>query len=385
MNGIELDTFYLSWNKLKATVPASLSATTGNFAITVSRKGHASNFLNLTVSGNSTDNYNWAPLTARLQTFISNETPLPNSSVRGLTFMISRHGKIIYSQGFGNQTVETVLPIASATKMPSGMTVMSLVDEGRLELDRPISQYLSGYATVPPDKSNITVRMLFNHISGLAQEDCLGLQSTATLQECTQEILDAPLVFPPGTQFSYGGASMHVAGGIVEAITGESWSSYFNRKIAVPLGLTRFTYGNTNNPRIAGGASSDVGDYTRLMQAYLAGGVYGNSRILSRNSYVEMQTDQKGSLPVVNSPGGTFLTGYSFGWWHSGTSYLQSQPQPQTPGLELSDPGAFGCTPWLDLEHNYTAIILIQKQTSTGLAIWNDVRPLIIEQMRLNP
>lgn len=178
---------------------------------------------------------------------------------------------------------------------------------------------------------------------------------------------------------------MQIAGGVVEAITGESWNSYFARKVGTPLGLTRFTYTNTNNPRIAGGANSDVGDYTRIMQTYLSGGVWSDTRILSLARYYEMQTDQKRDLPVVNSPGGSTLTGYSYSWWHSSSSYLQSQPQPQTPGLELSDQGAFGCTPWIDLEYNYTAILLIQDQTSTGTMIWNQIRPLIIEQMQNNP
>ena len=384
LNGTNLDTFYVSWNKLKATVPASLVAAAGTLSVRVVRKSYESNAFNMTVSPTPVGSYTWGPLASKLQTFISNQTPLPAGSVRGLTFMLARHGKILYSQGFGNQTIDSVLLIASATKMPSGMTMMALVDEGRLDLDRPISTYLAGYATVPPDKANITVRMLFNHTSGLSEPACLGFPTTGTLQQCTQDILNAPLDFSPGTQFLYGGASMQVAGGIVEAITGESWNAYFSRKIAMPLGLTRFTYGNSNNPRIAGGASSDVGDYTRLLQAYLAGGVYGNSRILSRNSYLEMQTDQKRDLPVAGSPGGTDFPGYSYGWWHSGAGYLQSQPQPQTPGLELSDPGAFGCIPWIDLEHNYTAIILIQSQTGTGRAIWNQIRPLIIEQMQAN-
>jgi CubicO group peptidase (beta-lactamase class C family) len=383
VNGVALDTVSLAWNKLRATVPANLAATAGTLEVRVVSRNRPSNAINLTVSGSPVGNYNWTALTAKLNGFISNQTPLPPDKVRGLTFMLSRHGKVIYSQSFGNQTLDSVLPIASSTKMPSGMAVLSLVDEGRLNLDTPISIYLQGYATVPADKANITVRMLFNHTSGLSQEDCLG-NVNSTLQACVQEILNTPLSFAPGTRFAYGGSSMQVAGGVVEAITGESWNAYFSRKIAQPLGLTSFTYGNTNNPRIAGGASSDVGDYTRLMQAYLSGGVYGNTRILSRNMYVEMQTDQKRDLPVLNSPGGNTLTGYSYGWWHTSPAFLQQQPQPQTIGLELSDQGAFGCTPWIDLEYNYTAIILIQRQTSTGTAIWNEIRPLIIEQMRNN-
>jgi len=55
---------------------------------------------------------------------------------------------------------------------------------------------------------------------------------------------------------------------------------------------------------------------------------------------------------------------------------------PGSSGPELSDPGAFGCTPWIDLDLSYTAIILIQSRTGIGTEIWNAVRPLVIEQVR---
>jgi len=378
INGVTLDTVSLAWNKLRATVPANLAASVGTAQVKVIKYGRQSNSVDLTISALPVGNYNWAALTARLQTYVPGTVP-------GLTLQITRHGKTIYSQTFGNQTVNSVLPIASSTKMPSMLAIMTLVDEGRLNLDAPISGYLNGYATVPSDKSNITMRMLMNHISGVAQDQCLNNQTSTTLQACTQSILNSPIEFTPGTRFSYGGSSMQVAGGVVEAITGQSWNQFFAQKVGTPLGLTRFTYTDTDNPRIAGGASSDVGDYNKIIQAYLSGGVFDSTRILSRAMYYEMQTDQKGTLPVVNSPGGTSLTGYSFGWWHSSAAYLQSQPQPQTVGLELSDQGAFGCTPWADFNYNYSAVLLINDRTSTGTTIWNAVRPLIIEQMQANP
>lgn len=223
INGVTLDTVSLAWNKLRATVPANLTATPGNLEVKVVWKNRASNALNLNVEGAPVGNYNWTALTAKLQTFVP-------ATVPGLTLMISRHGRVIYSQAFGNQTVNSVLPIASSTKMPSMLAIMTLVDDGRLNLDTPISNYLNGYATVPSDKSSITMRMLMNHISGVAQDECLNNQTSMTLQACTQSILNSPIEFAPGTKFSYGGASMQIAGGVVEAITGQSWNQFFAAK-----------------------------------------------------------------------------------------------------------------------------------------------------------
>lgn len=380
LNGVDLDTYFISWNRLRAVVPAGLIGAPGTLPLTVVSKGRPSNTINLNVSGSPVGNYDWTALTATLQSHVP-------STVPGLTMMISRHGRVIYSQAFGNQTVNTVLPIASATKFPSMTAIMTLVDSGALNLDAPISTYLNGFVNVPPDKSSLTMRMLMNHTSGLsgtADAPCLD-DRTTTLQLCAQQILNLPLAYAPGTRFDYGGNSMQLAGYVAEALSGQSWNQFFAQRVGTPLGLTRYTYTNTQNPRVPGGAFSDVGDYTRLLQMYLANGTFGNSRIISNPTYYEMQTDQRRGLTAINNPGGTRLTGYSYGWWHTDPAYLQSQPAPRTPGPELSDQGAFGCTPWIDFEHNYTAMILVNSNVPTATIIWNDARPLIVEQMLRNP
>ncbi len=379
LNGTGLDTYFVSWNKLRAIVPASLVSTAGNLSLRVVKNGRSSSAVNLGVISSPVGNYDWTALTARLQSYVP-------GTVSGLTMMISRHGRIIYSQAFGNQTVNTILPIASATKLPAMAAIMTLVDQGVLNLDAPITTYLNGLVTVPPDKAGITMRMLMNHTSGLsgtADAPCLDDRDT-TLRLCAQQILNLALAYTPGTRFDYGGNGMQLAGYVAEVLAGESWNQFFARKMGTPLGLTRFTFTNTQNPRVPGGAFSDVGDYTRILQMYLANGTYGGNRIVSNQSYYEMQTDQRRGLTALNNPGGNRLTGYSYGWWHSDPAYLASQPSPQTPGLELSDQGAFGCTPWIDFEHNYTAIILVNSNVASANVIWNDIRPLIIAQMLAN-
>ncbi len=380
LNDINLDTYFISWNKLRAVVPANLTTTPGAFSVRVMKLGGTSNAVNLNISASPVGNYDWTALSAELQSHVP-------ATVPGMTFMLSRHGRVIYSQAFGNQNLNTMLPLASATKFPSMAAILTLVDDGVLDLDTPISVYLKGFVTVPPDKASLTMRMLMNHTSGLsgtADAPCLSNRMT-TLQLCAQQILDLPLAYSPGTRFDYGGNGMQLAGYVAEVLAGESWNQFFAEKIGTPLGLTRYTYGNSLNPRVPGGAVSDVGDYTRIMQMYLANGIFGSARILSNQTYYEMQSDQRRGLPALNNPGGDRLTKYSYGWWHSSAGHLQNQPAPNTPGPELSDQGAFGCTPWIDLEHNYTAIILVNSNVPAATLIWNDVRPLIIEQMQNNP
>ena len=312
----------------------------------------------------------WIQLDVALGSFVP-------STVPGLAFLLTRRDETIFAAAYGDLTLDSVVAIASSTKIPSAVAIMTLADEGRLDVDEPVGTYLKGNIVWPEDKAAITTRMLLNHTSGVAQSTCLDNQLTTTLQACAQEIANLPLGFTPGTAFSYGGSSFQVAGYVAEVVSGIRWNDFFAQRVGTPLGLDRFTYMRTDNPRIAGGAQSDVGDYTRIMQMFLDGGVWQGRRILSSESVARMTQDQKGSLPVINSPGGTALPGYSFGWWISDPSLY-----PGSSGPELSDQGAFGCTPWIDLDLSYTAIILIQSRTGTGTEIWNAVRPLVIEQVR---
>lgn len=331
----------------------------------------------------------WSNLDRILITSIGDERSTTQNLFSGITLMIAAGDRIVYAKGFGDQTVDTVLPIASATKMPSGLVIMKLVELGLLDLDRPVGEYLKADQTFvwPADKAAITTRMLFNHTSGLSVDaPCLNDQRTTTLRDCAQAIARQELEFsPPGSRFAYSGSSMQVAGYIAELVSGKKWNELFADYVARPLGLTRFTYGATNNPRIAGGASSDAGDYLKILRMFLAGGVWEGRRLLSPGVWELMRTNQIGDVPKLpgRSPGRNTLTGYSFGWWHSDPAYLGQQPSPRTSGPELSDQGAFGATPWVDLGLNYAAVLLVNKRTQSATELWDQIRPLIVEQIRL--
>ena len=320
--------------------------------------------------------YDWSALDQMLESFVP-------AKVDGLTFLLAKDGQVIYEKALGNQTIDSFLPIASSTKMPSAVVILTLVEDGLLNLDEPVATYLQGHINWPADKAAITTRMLLNHTSGLLGDpDCIGHRWPGTLQECAQEIANAPLEFTPGTQFAYGGGSFQVAGYVAEVVSGKSWNDLFQERLATPLGLTQFTYsggtlGSETNPRIAGGASSDVYDYNKILQMILNDGQYNGTQILSPQTIQMMTTSQISGLPLLRSPGeDDLLLGYSFGFWISDPSI-----HPGSNGPELSDQGAFGCTPWVDFDLGYSAVLLIKDRTRTGIEIWNAIRPIIIEEI----
>jgi CubicO group peptidase (beta-lactamase class C family) len=378
-NGAKLETTRLSSNELTALVPAHLIATAGEAQITVNRKGVISNAVTFTITSSPpVTGYDWSELRNKLQDFVPGQ-------VIGLGLVISHKAQIVYSGTFGLQGGNAILPIASSTKMPSGTIIMKLVEQGLINLDEPITTYLQGKINVPADKAGITVRMLFNHTSGVVAEPACATNNFTTLKACAQEALNAPLEFTPGTKFAYGSGGMQVAGFVAEAVTGKGFTDLFDEILATPLGLTRFRYNSSTNPHIAGGAFSNTTDYIKILQMQLADGIFEGKQILSQVTIDEMQRNQIAGIEKLRSPGRAALTGYSFGWWHSDPAYLAQQPQPQTTGLELSDQGLFGCTPWIDKGLNYSAILLIFNDTQTATEIWNAIRPLIIEQIKKNP
>jgi len=156
----------------------------------------------------------------------------------------------------------------------------------------------------PRDKSATTTRMLFNHTSGLVPDPPCLSGANLTLAECAQQIADEPLEFTPGTAFAYGGGSMQLAGRVAELVAGKSWTELFNERVAAPLSLARFRYGDPLNPRLAGGESSDLGDYNRIQQMVLAGGRFAGRQVLPPSAIELWRTDQVAGVP--KQPEGTF-------------------------------------------------------------------------------
>lgn len=279
---------------------------------------------------------------------------------RGAALVLIKDGKIIYAKAFGRYSVDSVVPIASASKWYSGAVIMSLVDEGKLSLDDRLDKFFSG---LPGAKARITIRQLFSHTSGIQGDaPCLGNDNT-TLEECTRQILEMPLQYNPGTMFIYGGSSMQVAGRIAEIVSGMPWDTLFRRRIAEPLGMTGTHYdglGVTDNPRIPGGAASSGTDYARFMTMILNEGTYEGHTVLSRNAVMTMMQDQTFGVPIVYSPYTEYgdvdpdfpQARYGIGVWREKTDSGGRL-------VEAASPGAFGFSPWVDHQRRYAGVLSV--------------------------
>lgn len=242
---------------------------------------------------------------------------------------------------YGDYNPGTVVPIASASKLLSAIVVMSCVERDGLDLDAPVSAYLPEFLGT---KGTMTVRQMFSHTSGLPSNSVFAFDPSITLaQAVTRIALFTPLEATPGTDFCYGQVGMHVAGRVCEVITGLDWDTLFEERVASPLGLTSTNYDGlyeTDNPLIAGGAESSLGDYARVIRMLMNGGEYRGARILEPASIELMFTDMTDGLPIRCTPSPDLERNYGLGCW------VRGRPDGSR---RIDSPGAFGYTPWIEL------------------------------------
>jgi len=315
----------------------------------------------------------------------------------GLLIM-DKTGKVLYKQYFGNYSDQTYIPIASGSKWPSMATVMTLVDEGKLSLNDPVSKfYPAEFSTL--DRSNIVLRQLMSHTSGLAGGSQWISSDGITLQEAVKGIgqggfIGATAVSktalpygPNGSQFAYGGVSMHVAGGIAEKVSGKTWDILFKERIADKCQMPNTNYtalGATTNYRIAGGAGTRMMEYGNFLLMLFNDGLFNGIHVLSKSSVAEMLKDQTAGVPIASTPYETDLLRQSFryglGCWIE--EYTNNAP------TVFSDQGAFGFTPWLDKKRGIIGVLFVQRtlgavntqpspQTSPYTLIRNKVAELL--------
>lgn len=275
----------------------------------------------------------------------------------GLAVLVAdRSGALVYSREAGTFTAERVVPLASATKLLSAATIMTVVDEGLLELDAPISRYLDG---VPEDKSAITLRQLLSHTSGLHGpgygERAMNRQR-GSLSEVTEEIMALPLAAPPGRVFGYGEASLQVAGAMAEVVTGLDWHTLFAERITLPLAMASTTYG-TGLPFLGSSVQSSANEYLVFLRMLQDGGTHEGRRVLSEEAVKELLTEQTGGADLSGSPYAPFvmMLGQGFRMSYALGNWVERVDE-EGRAIDNASAGLFGFIPWIDRQNGTVGV-----------------------------
>lgn len=354
--------------------------------------------------------------------------------IQGSTAIIIRNGKIAYHKAAGYNDLEAKTPmqkdnifrIASQTKAITSVAVMILFEEGKLLLDDPVSKYIPAFKkqqvldkfnpadttwTAVPAKSEITIRQLLTHTSGLGyaqigskEANAIYAKSNLTagigvkddnLLDAMNRLAQLPLMHQPGEKWTYG-LNTDLLGCLVEVISGMSLDKFFKTRIFEPLGMndTYFTIpkekanrlvsiyredkdgklqkstaellnGKTVTPNYplesstyySGGAglSSTIYDYAVFLQMLLNNGVYNGKRILGRNTVRMMTMNQIGDLSRGDD---------KFGLGFQVVTERGSARTPSQAGT-FSWGGAFATSYWVDPKEKMVFLLYRQLQSST--------------------
>jgi polyhydroxybutyrate depolymerase len=266
----------------------------------------------------------------------------------------------------GDFAADQVLPIASASKWLAVALILTLVDEGKLDLDVPVARYVKEFDR--SDKQALTLRLCLAHTGGVPPRlsDRMRGQDMAKFAAAAA---DAALRDNPGSAFRYGGVGFQIAAVAAERVTGKSWHELFAERIAAPLGLTHTKFGKlqplggeagtTALPWAAGGAVSTLADYTRFLQMLVGKGTFAGRTILAEASVAAMWRDHVPEMVEVRSVGfdGQNVR-YGLGTW---IERLDGGV------VRVSDPGALGFTPWIDLDLGVGGVLAVRDRVGRVL------------------
>ncbi len=313
---------------------------------------------------------------ARIDAYIKNE--IAGNKIPGAAMLIQRNGKTAYFSSLGVRdpstkepmTPDTIFRIYSMSKPITTVAAMMLVEEGKLQLEEPLSKYIPSFANLKvgvekkgedgavgldtvPAKRQITIQDLMRHTSGLtygffgvgavkkAYVDAQLTEGDFDNAEFAERLAKLPLVYEPGTTWDYS-QSTDILGRVVEVVSGKSLYQFEKERLLDPLGMkdTAFyvpdtakaglvaepfpndrTIGNNavmDDPRVVrkwesggGGMVSTITDYGRFAQMILKGGTLDGRRYLSPKTVAYMGSNQIGPGSGV-TPGPYYLPGPGF-------------------------------------------------------------------------
>lgn len=183
------------------------------------------------------------------------------NNIPGLAFGIVINGKLMYAKGIGYRDVEKKVPvtptsiyrIASMTKSFTAMAILKLRDEGKLDLDDPISKFIPEISNTKPltaDAPPITVGNLLTHTAGFPEDNPWGDRQ---LQRTDKELIDfikkgISLSNTPGLNYEYSNLGFTILGHIITAVSGVPYEQYINEKILGPLNMPHTYWEYTDVP-----------------------------------------------------------------------------------------------------------------------------------------
>ena len=282
---------------------------------------------------------------ADLEAFLDALVPaqLQSRDIAGAVVAVVKDGQVLLAKGYGHADVAAKKPVVadqtlfrpgSISKVFTATAVMQLVEQGKLDLDRDVNEYLD-FAIPKTFAEPVTLRRLLTHTAGF--EEVLknlfvpSAKEMGTLRDYLVATKPQQL-FRPGTVPAYSNYGFALAGYIVERISNEPFERYISAHILEPLRMERSTFVQPLPPELeatmsrgymaaaqgaksfefipaapAGALTTTATDMTRFMLAFLADGTLDGATILKPETVRAMETRQLDLPPGVRTLGLTLM------------------------------------------------------------------------------
>lgn len=313
--------------------------------------------------------------------------------IPGLCVGVVEGEEIVYARGFGVQSLDTQVPVtpksifgvASVSKCFVATAIMQLVEQGRIDLDTPIVQYLPYFQLDDDRYTQITTRLILSHTSGMPDMDEVEYDELVyhpesdegAAERYVRALRNRKMVGAPGERFAYSNIAYNVLGDLIAKVSGQTFEEYMKQQVLLPSGMPDSTFFFPEVPRErlawphlrtpemivnpvypyhradapASFLHATVMDMCHWGITSLNSGVYSGNRILSANKYALMWTPvtPRSYPPFYEHAGLGWTLGHYEGWKtvsHGG--------------------GGFGWTDFLILlpEKNCGAVILCNEEST---------------------
>lgn len=246
----------------------------------------------------------------------------------------------------GNGSFDDYSGIASLGKYLAAATIMTLVDEGKINLDTPMSSYLPWLQGKNLYETYTVRDVLAHHTCIVADSAEFDNRQGVDLDVATRGVVNAnPFQAGMAYPIQYSSTSYKLAARVAEAVSGKKWEVLFNERIASKCEMTNTHFERfSDNPDVGKGAQSSPNDYAHFMEMLRNDGDFYGTRVLSADSVREMEKLQLGSLE------------YGLGCWvFADVSEVAAQ-------------GATGSRAWINRTNKTYAVLFTQQNNTSTLS-----------------
>lgn len=288
-----------------------------------------------------------------LKSFV--EEALEYWKVPGVAIAIVKDGEVVLADGFGYKdlenkkkiTADTLMPIGSASKSFTSMAAGILVDEDKLEWDKPVSDYIPGFRMFDPvANSMVSVRDMLCHRTGLPRHDLMWAGGTG-LSFTREDLIRRVRYLENNAQFrekaQYQNHMYATVGHVVEKISGKSWEAFVKEKIFDPIGMSKANFHVADSqkapdhglpyrlnkdkeitpakfmelgaPGPAGSINASANDMSKWIKLVLGKGAIGDKRVVSEERLKEMHTPQTHIHLLPFEIPETYFLSCALGWF----------------------------------------------------------------------